>query len=55
MAYIDLERQSQPEQRPNEIIVSSAATASSGLYEWEQKALIPENIGLKYLKILRDS
>ena len=51
MAYIDLERQSQPEQRPNEIIVSSAATASSGLYEWEQKALIPENIATGSLNL----
>jgi hypothetical protein len=51
MAYIDLERQSQPEQRPNEIIVSSNATQSSGLYEWEQKALIPENIATGSLNL----
>lgn len=44
MAYIDLERQSKPEQRPGEIIVTTEVTQSSGLYEWEQKPLIPENI-----------
>ena len=44
MAYIDLERQSKPEQRAGEIIVTTQVTQSSGLYEWEQKPLIPENI-----------
>ena len=45
MAYIDLERQSKPEQRANEVLVSTSVTQSSGLYEWEQKPLSADTIG----------
>jgi len=45
MAYIDLERQSQPEQRPNEVLASTSVTQSSGLYEWTQKPMDPTIIG----------
>ena len=45
MAYIDLERQSQPEQRPSEVLTSTSVTQSSGLYEWQQKPMVPEFIG----------
>ena len=45
MAYIDLERQSQPVQRGKEVLVSTEVTQSSGLYEWEQKPMTPEFIG----------
>ena len=51
MAYIDLERQSQPEQRANEVLVSTSVTQSSGLYEWEQKPLIPSAIGTGSLNL----
>jgi len=45
MAYIDLERQSQPAQRPNEVLASTSVTQSSGLYEWSQKPMDPTLIG----------
>lgn len=45
MAYIDLVRQAQPQQRKQEVLVSTEVTQSSGLFEWEQKKMTPEFIG----------
>ena len=45
MAYIDLVRQAQPQQRAKEVLVSTEVTQSSGLFEWEQKPMTPEFIG----------
>jgi hypothetical protein len=45
MAYIDLVRQAEPQQRAKEVLVSTEVTQSSGLYEWEQKPMTPEFIG----------
>jgi hypothetical protein len=45
MAYIDLVRQAQPQQRKQEVLVSTEVTQSSGLFEWEQKPMTPEFIG----------
>ena len=45
MAYIDLARQAQPQQRAKEVLVSTEVTQSSGLFEWEQKPMTPEFIG----------
>ena len=45
MAYIDLERQSQPEQRASEVLVSTSVTQSSGLYEWNQQPLSADTVG----------
>ena len=45
MAYIDLVRQAQPQQRGQEVLVSTEVTQSSGLFEWEQKKMTPEFIG----------
>ena len=36
MAYIDLVRQAQPQQRAKQVLVSTEVTQSSGLFEWEQ-------------------
>ena len=45
MAYIDLERQSKPEQRASEVLQTTAVTQSSGLYEWTQAPLTAEDVG----------
>jgi len=45
MAYIDLERQSKPEQRALEVLQTTAVTQSSGLYEWTQAPLSADNVG----------
>ena len=45
MAYIDLARQAQPQQRAKEVLVSTEVTQSSGLFEWEQKPMTPDFIG----------
>ena len=45
MAYIDLVRQAQPQQRAKEVLVSTEVTQSSGLFEWEQKPMTPGFIG----------
>ena len=45
MAYIDLVRQAQPQQRAKQVLVSTEVTQSSGLFEWEQKPMTPEFIG----------
>ena len=45
MAYIDLVRQAQPQQRAKEVLVSTEVTQSSGLFEWEQKPMTPDFIG----------
>jgi hypothetical protein len=45
MAYIDLVRQAQPQQRGKQVLVSTEVTQSSGLFEWEQKPMTPDFIG----------
>ena len=45
MAYIDLVRQAQPQQRAKQVLVSTEVTQSSGLFEWEQKPMTPDFIG----------
>ena len=45
MAYIDLVRQAQPQQRGKQVLVSTEVTQSSGLFEWEQKPMTPGFIG----------
>ena len=45
MAYIDLERQSKPEQRASEVLQTTAVTQSSGLYEWTQAPLSADTVG----------
>ena len=45
MAYIDLERQAKPQQRASQVLVTTAVTQSSGLYEWTQGAITPGTIG----------
>ena len=45
MAYIDLERQSKPEQRASEVLQTTSVTQSSGLYEWTQAPFSAENVG----------
>ena len=44
MAYIDLERQSKPEQRASEVLVTTSVTQSSGLYEWNQQRITADLI-----------
>jgi len=45
MAYIDLVRQAQPQQRAKQVLISTEVTQSSGLFEWEQKPMTPDFIG----------
>jgi len=45
MAYIDLTRQAQPAQAASQVLITTAVTQSSGLYEWTQGAIAPGSIG----------
>ena len=45
MAQIDLTRQAQPAQAASQVLVTTAVTQSSGLYEWTQGAITPGTIG----------
>ena len=45
MAYIDLERQAKPQQVASQVLITTAVTQSSGLYEWSQGAITPGTIG----------
>ena len=45
MALIDLTRQAQPAQVASQVLITTAVTQSSGLYEWTQGAITPGTIG----------
>ena len=45
MAQIDLTRQAQPTQVASQVLITTAVTQSSGLYEWTQGAIAPGSIG----------
>ena len=45
MAQIDLTRQAKPAQAASQVLVTTAVTQSSGLYEWTQGAITPGTIG----------
>jgi hypothetical protein len=45
MAQIDLTRQAQPTQVASQVLITTAVTQSSGLYEWTQGAITPGTIG----------
>ena len=45
MAQIDLTRQAQPAQVASQVLVTTAVTQSSGLYEWTQGAITPGTVG----------
>ena len=45
MALIDLTRQAQPAQVASQVLITTAVTQSSGLYEWTQGAIAPGSIG----------
>jgi hypothetical protein len=45
MAQIDLTRQAKPAQVASQVLVTTAVTQSSGLYEWTQGAITPGTIG----------
>ena len=45
MAYIDLTRQAQPAQAASQVLITTAVTQSSGLYEWTQGSITPGTIG----------
>ena len=45
MAQIDLTRQAKPAQAASQVLVTTAVTQSSGLYEWTQGSITPGTIG----------